>query len=219
MPKGNKICPDCSKKLVYIREPRCKKCSKPIEFIENEYCVDCQHSNFAYTYGLSLWAYNKYIKHSIANFKNNNKREFADYYIDEIIKVYGDKIRSMNIDALVPVPLHKSKYMKRGYNQAEILAKGISDMLNIKLISDLIIREKKTLSQKDLNDRDRFKNLQSAFRINDNKYKSYSKQFRNIMLVDDIYTTGSTIESCSKVLLSYGVEKIYFITLSIGKGY
>jgi len=217
-PKGEKICKECINSLVYIQEPRCKKCSKPIEHEDHEYCGDCNKNKLSYQYGFALWSYNLSISQSISDYKNKGKKEYADFYIEELVRCYGDKIKRLEIDALVPVPLHKSRQNYRGYNQSEIIAKGLGKALNIVSIPKLLIRNKKTLRQKDLNDKERLENIQKAFVINKEVLLKY-KNINKVMLVDDIYTTGSTIDACSKVLLSNKIEEVYFVTLSIGQGY
>lgn len=219
IPKENKICDPCKEKLQYITEPRCKKCSKPIEQEEKEYCSDCEHKNYHYIKGYAVWMYDEAMRHSIAGFKYHNKREYANFYIDELYRIYGDEIRKIAPDAIVPIPVHKSKYRERGYNQAEILARGLGIRLTIPVLSHLLIRNKKTLPQKQLSDRERLYNLQDAFEYNQAVANHFHKEINTILLVDDIYTTGSTIEACTNVLMANGINDIYFITLCIGKGY
>jgi ComF family protein len=219
IPKGRRICSTCENKPQLIIEPRCKKCSKPIDQEQREYCSDCERKKYHFDYGFSLWVYDSVMKKSISDFKYNHKREYAKYYIEKVIFNYKDIIKKLAPDVLVPVPIHKSKYRERGYNQAEILAYGIGKELNIPILPHLLIRNKKTLPQKQLSDKERLKNLQEAFIINNKALSDYPKRLKRILLVDDIYTTGSTIEACTNVLLRNGVEHVYFITLCIGKGF
>jgi ComF family protein len=218
-PKGSKICNPCEKKLQLIGEPRCKKCSKPIEEDQREYCNDCERKDYHFEHGYSLWVYDSAMKKSISNFKYSYKKEYAKYYIEKIVQSYGNDILKLAPDVLVPVPIHKSKYRERGYNQAEILAYGIAKELNIPVLPHLLIRNKRTIPQKQLSDKERLKNLQEAFAFNEVAISSYSKELKRVLLVDDIYTTGSTIEACTNVLVRNGIESIYFITVCIGKGF
>lgn len=218
-PKESMICTSCVGKLTYIIEPKCKKCGKSIEYDEVEYCSDCTRKKYSYIHGCALWEYDEVIRNSIARFKNKHKKEYGRFYIHEIVKHYGREIKRLDIDALVPVPIHKSKLRERGYNQAEILAKGMGKELDILVLSDLILRNKRTLPQKQLSYKERLSNLQKAFFINELKLSNIDRPLRKVMLVDDIYTTGSTIEACTKTLINGGVEKVYFLTLSIGKGF
>ena len=219
VPKGELICKVCQEKLVYISEPRCKKCSKPIELDEKEYCSDCERKSFHFDRGYAVWVYDDVMKQSIANFKYRNKKEYADFYVREMLRVYKDKIQKRSPDAIVPVPIHISKYIDRGYNQADILARGLGKELQIPVLSDMLLRSKKTLPQKKLDDKERLRNLMKAFQLNEKLVATYPKSTSRILLVDDIYTTGSTIEACTNVLKSSGVKEIDFIVLCIGKGY
>ena len=219
VPKGDRICTSCKDKLEYIHEPRCYRCSKPIEQEEQEYCRDCRHGPHHYDAGCAVWVYGDNMKHSVARYKYHGKKEYAKFYVEEVLRLYGDWIRKLSPDALVPVPIHKSKYMERGYNQADILARGIARELKLPVLSDLLIRNRKTLPQKMLNDKERFRNLKAAFEMNGKQADSYPKQLSKVLLVDDIYTTGSTLEACARVLKSHGIKEVYFIVLCIGKGY
>lgn len=219
IPKGNKVCKDCKNKLPYISEPRCKKCSKPIEHEEKEYCSDCQRKNFHFDKGYAVWVYDEAMKHSVSNFKYHSKKEYAKFYTQEMVGLYGDRIKKLSPDLIVPIPIHRSKYLERGYNQADILACGIGKELGIPVLSNLLVRTKKTLPQKKLSDKERLRNLQEAFQFNENAANFYHKKISKVLLVDDIYTTGSTIEACANVLKSQGTKEIYFIVLCIGKGF
>lgn len=218
-PKDSRICIPCEKKLQFITEPRCKKCSKPIEQEQSEYCNDCERKDYHYEHGYSLWVYDSIMKKSISDFKYRYKKENSKYYIEQIVKNYGNTLKSLAPDAIIPVPLHKSKYRERGYNQAEILAKGIGKKLDLPVISHLLIRDKKTLAQKRLNDKERLKNLQKAFVYNENALSNNPLVLKRLLLIDDIYTTGSTVEACTNVLMKHGIDQVYFITLCIGKGF
>lgn len=209
-----KICPDCKLKLVYITEPRCKKCGKQIMKMEQEYCYDCKNKKHVFKSGVAGFSHIGEIKKSIYKIKYDNKREFIDFYTEELMRRYGREICGWKCDALIPVPLHRSRKIKRGYNQAEIIAKKISKLSGIPVYTNVLKRVKKTRPQKELNDIERKKNVENAFKIDKNIVK-----LRKVILVDDIYTTGSTIDACAKQLVMNGVQEVYFICLSIGTGY
>jgi len=122
-------------------------------------------------------------------------------------------IRGWNAQALVPVPIHSSRQKDRGFNQAECLAQEIGKRLQIPVCRDLLIRVRKTVPQKELDETERQNNLKKAFKMGINSVK-----LDTIIMIDDIYTTGSTIDACAAVLLKNGVKKIYFITAAVGQG-
>lgn len=208
------VCDKCKKKLSYIESPRCLKCGKPVDNTEVEFCYDCSRVKHIYTQGVGVWAYTHEIKNSIYQFKYHNKREYGEFYGIELKNHYGSIINNWDADVLIPVPLHKSKLRKRGYNQAEIIARSIGKLMDIPVDSDMLTRKKKTLAQKELNDKERQKNLENAFLISEDVVK-----YKKVILVDDIYTTGTTIDECAKILIDAGVNKVFYISLCIGKGF
>ena len=115
---------------------------------------------------------------------------------------------------IVLILLYKKKQKKRGYNQAEVFAKALGEKVGIPVCTDLLTREKNTIPQKELNETERKNNLKNAFKITKNIV-----QLSYILLVDDIYTTGSTIDAAATVLREAGCKYIYFICVSIGRGF
>ena len=107
IPKGEKACPDCKALLQVIKEPRCKRCSKPIENEEKEYCYDCATKHFHYSRGYALWIYDKNMRKSIGDFKYHNRKEYADFYIEELLKYYEESLKEIGADAFIPIPIHK----------------------------------------------------------------------------------------------------------------
>ena len=116
-------------------------------------------------------------------------------------------------DCLIPIPLHPSRQKKRGFNQAEEIARRIGEEWSLPIDTKVLIRVKKTRPQKDLDSATRQKNLEDAF-IAD---KKRAQAYKRVILVDDIYTTGSTMESCAKALLAAGVQQVYGFALSSGR--
>lgn len=122
-----------------------------------------------------------------------------------------EKITSWECDGIIPIPLHKLKKTKRGYNQAYYISKGISDVLGIPVISREIKRVKFTQTQTKLNANERENNVNNAFRIGRNKHI----QNKNLILVDDVITTGATIKECARILKENGAKNIYAISVAL----
>ena len=219
VPKDNLVCKHCSNAIKPLAEPRCKKCSKPLSCEEQEFCYDCVKSHHHYSKGYAAFLYDDLFRKSLSEFKYKSKKEYCDFYVKEIVKQFGGKIHKLNPNALIPVPLHSHKQRRRGFNQAELLAKGIGRDLSLPVITDLLIRKKDTIPQKELSNMDRLKNLNQAFDISLKYQKLSGLGLNRIMLVDDIYTTGSTIEACTNVLIKAGCIEVYFVTVCIGKGF
>lgn len=211
--RGRLICGECESKVPIIYEPRCKKCSKPLSDSRAEYCYDCSRVRHKYKTGLALVEHRGPMRKSVYSIKYKNRREYLDYYMSEMARIHGDTIREWNADALVPVPMYRKKEIKRGFNQAAEAAKILGTYLDMPVEERLIVRTADTRPQKELSDTERRKNVEKAFHIDKNIVK-----LRKVILVDDIYTTGSTIDSCAKVLIDKGVEEVCYISISIGDG-
>jgi ComF family protein len=203
----------CKRKIEYVKEPFCMKCGKSVRLERREYCHDCLNKKHYFDRGVSAFIYEKEMKKSIYRFKYKNRREYGEFYVNEILSRTKDIICSWNPEVIIPIPLHKRKMIQRGYNQAEIIGKGISRELGINMEKGLVRRINETLPQKGLSVSERKKNLEKAFKIHSDIVK-----YNKILLVDDIYTTGSTMDACGKALKEKGVAEVYFVTLSIGDG-
>lgn len=213
VPDGELICPDCRKKVKLISEPTCKRCGKPVEKEQTEFCFDCAKKHHYFTQGKAVFLYQKEMKESMYRFKYSNKREYAAFYAEEAVMRYGDWIRRHRVDAIVPIPMYRGKQRMRGYNQAEVFAKEIGKRMNLPVLTNLVSRIRNTVPQKQLNDVERKNNLKKAFKIDENIVK-----YKIILLIDDIYTTGSTMDAVSRELRDVGIEQIYFLCVSIGAG-
>lgn len=212
-PAGSLICPSCFQKLSFVTGPVCKKCGKEIVDETMEFCEDCMVHRHAFEYGVALLNYDEIARKSMVQIKYNNKREYLDFYGAALAKRYEKTIRRMQVDAIVPVPIHRSRRRKRGFNQAEILAEILGEHLGIPVEPDFLERNRRTLPQKELSPKERLKNLTGAFvaeRLPDG--------VRRVLLVDDIYTTGSTLEACAQVLKRAGADFVYFAVICMTGG-
>ena len=145
--------------------------------------------------------------------------EYADWYAQAIWQQYGVQLRGLEIDAVVPVPLHRSRRNERGYNQAELLAKRLAKRLRVSMWPKALKRTRKTTAQKYLGGRERQRNLESVFALGSSPWGTGSSwlEHKTILLVDDIYTTGGTAEACTRVLLEAGAQAVYLVNVCIGE--
>lgn len=218
-----RICHSCKRVLPRICEPMCSRCGKPMDDrdMESEYCFDCKRKQInqdVLTKGTALWLYDKRMKKAMADFKYGGCSENAHFFADELYRFRGEQMRKWQAEAIIPVPLHWRKKWFRGYNQAASLASALGARMSIPVYTDILKRKRYTKPQKGLSDRERRCNLQKAFCINQS-IQVNERNLRRVLLVDDIYTTGATLESCATVLRTVGVEEIYFACLCIGGGY
>lgn len=132
----------------------------------------------------------------------------------ELGKVYGHELKGspfVESDIIIPVPLHPSRLKKRGYNQSEFIGKGLAETLGIPLQTGKLIRENSTESQTRKNRFERFLNMEGKFKLTDTQLISGKR----VLLVDDVITTGSTVEACATILLEGGCSEIFVLTLAV----
>lgn len=208
------ICGPCREQAEYVGEPACKKCGKPLTDERGEYCQDCISHSHTFLQGKALWVYKGSVKASIHRLKYGNRREYGKAFAQELVRQYGGWIRRNGIAAIIPVPLHKKRRRQRGYNQAEIVAEEMGRLMKLPVYSKVLLRCVHTRPQKELNDKERKNNLKKAFKISGNEL-----QLDYILLVDDIYTTGSTMDGAAETLREAGASHIYAVSVSIGRGY
>ena len=203
------ICPECEKKLRPIGHPRCYKCGKPIE--EGEYCKDCQKHTHIFDQGRGIFVYDGIMRRSVTRYKYYGCREYGDFYAKAMYRYAWKNLNQWKPDLIVPVPIYKSKERLRGFNQAAYLAERLGCYTGIPVDTDLVQKVVKTKSQKKLNAMQRRKNLEKAFLVTKNI------RGKDVLVIDDVYTTGSTIDAMAGCLRKRGAKNIYFLTVCIGR--
>lgn len=211
--RDNGICGECRESLPWVKEPHCKKCGKPIRDARAEYCYDCKVKSHIFEEGRSLWLHQSPVSDAVYAFKYQNRRIYGEVFGEELAEKYGCFLKRRQVELLVPIPLHKKRRRRRGYNQAELLSRLLSERTGLPMDADTLVRVKATQPQKTLGNKERHENIRGAF------VSRKRIQCRNVALIDDIYTTGSTLDEAAKILRKAGAEKVYFLTISIGQGY
>lgn len=207
-----RMCSSCRRRVHYLSGPLCCRCGKKLSDCEAEYCGDCGRRRHLFTAGRALYEYGD-IAPALYRFKYEGCREYAGFFGRELASQLGGYIRSLKPDGLVPIPMYPAKERRRGYNQASLLAQALGRELNLPVYPKLVSRNRNTRPLKELNSEERVNNLKRAFNLAQNGVK-----LKTIILVDDIYTTGSTMDQVSTVLLAGGCKRVYFVTLAIGAG-
>ncbi len=210
-PWGEKICISCMHELKLLTPPWCMKCGKKL-YEEAEFCTDCRKKRHNYIRGRALYEYGS-VAPSVYRLKYKKRQEYADFFGEEMARYLEDFIRECKPDALIPVPLHRKRQNKRGYNQARLLAEALGRYLGVAVRSDIVKRVKNTAPLKRQNPSERQNNLKKAFIMTQNDVK-----LNTIIIIDDIYTTGSTVDELAEVLIQHGVKNVFYIALACGAG-
>lgn len=204
------VCEECWKKITWITEPVCEICGQPFETSYKSICKSCMLQKPNYDIARAIFSYDEFTKTAILNFKNKDAtylaKSFSDWIKNRHSKIIADA------DIIIPVPIHRRKLFFRLYNQAAILAKRLSDISNIEFNPLVLEKLKSTHTQEGLSRIARLKNLVGAFSVNE-KYASRIKN-KNILLIDDVLTTGATANECAKTLKSAGAKKVFVITVA-----
>ncbi len=207
------ICEHCEKKVIRVQAPFCMRCGKPLSKAHDtaEYCEDCRHHTHDFTQGRAAFLYRGEMIGCMHRLKYKNRRDYAPILADEAYRMHADWIARIRPDAIIPVPLHPDRKRARGYNQALLLARQISRKSGIPLEERLLFRTQNTEKQRSLDPAQRKKNLKNAF-------QTIGKivQLEKVLLIDDIYTTGSTADAAARALISAGVRQVYLLCICIG---
>lgn len=212
---GDLICSPCRSSLPRVKPPACYQCGKPVFSEDQELCYDCRRFPKSFVHGISLLLYNEQTRPMISDFKYHNKRSMSRYFAEEIFLRYQDFFARQKPDLIIPVPVHRHKKRTRGYNQAELLAADLAVLTGIDFIPDLLLRTADTSPQKEFSPQARLDNLSGAFSYNP-KYRDLPRKKSTVLLTDDIYTTGATMEICSRVLLKAGFDKVCICSICTG---
>ena len=190
-------CPVCDGIVRPFGRKICPECLPKLKPVTAPWCMRC---------GKKLAEEREYC--------GDGRQEYGDFFGEEMARLLGDFIGRVRPDVIVPVPLYRGKLRKRGYNQAACLARALGRSLELPVDEKLVKRVRNTAPMKHLNPTERQNNLKKAFIIGRNDVKLYDR----IILVDDIYTTGTTLDEIAALLKEHGVSKVYCVTLACGSG-
>lgn len=222
-----KFCINCKKFGSYL----CPDCFILVSFTDNGFCTICQKAAIGgFTHPVcatsttlngvfSSLVYTGVVKKLIFRFKykpflTDLQRLLIDFFYEGLIqKEMFYKLLQKN-SVFVPIPLHASRSKMRGYNQSELLAKGLSKRFGVEVM-DMLQRVRNTKRQVGLTKTERENNIKGAFEIK-KEYKDKTRDFKQIFLVDDVVTSGATLKEATRVLKKAGVEKVWGVTLAHG---
>ncbi|MEO8398755.1 MAG: ComF family protein [Ignavibacteriaceae bacterium] len=212
-----RFCPSCKKNLNENEKYVCQNCLDNIKLadesrLNKEYQRKFFEKNIISEFtSLYVFEKDKELQHIIHSFKYAKKFLIGKFLGELAANHLKEKINNWKIDLIIPIPLHNLKKAERGYNQSFYIAKGLSKILNIPVSENSVKRIKFTESQTTMTLLERQENIGEAFLIK-NKKKIEGK---NILLIDDVITTGATISECGKILLESRAKKIYAASVAI----
>ena len=208
------MCGNCLDEINWANGKLCAACGKPLEdWYPDMYCNECISRDRSFDAGITCFQYKDAERMMIREFKYHGK----GYMARNLSEILFDKVMAVGTgcDILVPVPMFKRKEKKRGYNQAALLAEFTAKRLGLPCCTEAIVRTRNTAPMNKLDARERMRNLDDAFRVTENGQLAIKK--KRVMLVDDIYTTGTTTEHCADVLKKAGASEVVVLSLAAGR--
>jgi ComF family protein len=212
-----RICPGCGNRLTVEEKTVCPACIKKIKLASpdrlcREFERKFQGKNIVSGFtSLYVFEEGKEFQNIIHALKYSGRFAIGTYLGEQLGKTLLEQIAGWQIDLTIPIPLHQLKKAERGYNQSFYIAKGVSKTLSIPVKQGIVKRKKFTQSQTTMNLKEREENMRGAFKIK--KFKELPG--KNILLIDDVITTGATISECGRILLEAGANKIYAASTAI----
>ncbi len=202
---GSWLCPECRNTIELLSPPLCPRCGIPTP--GGKLCPRCQRAALQIDGARSVAFFDGPVREAIHRLKYSNVRDLA-VPLGEMMVSYWQDVR-LPAEVIVPVPLHTRRLRERGYNQAALLARELGRGVGLPVLEDALVRVRETSPQVDLNAEERKENVRGAFHCPADQLAD-----KDVLLIDDVYTTGATLEACSLALRQRGVRTVWALTLA-----
>jgi len=217
-----------SKLLNLIFPPKCVFCGGLIKGGEDETCLACRRSlpycmaanvgdidgaaaGFRFIRAVSVFVYKGYVTDSIYRFKERGCRTYAKTYARYLKHTIEHYYGGIKFDYIVSVPMTKAKIGKRGYDQTRLISEHLSREISIPYLVEAMVKVRETTKQQNLTRQERKVNLRNSFEV----AKRSEIDGKTLLLIDDVFTTGTTMEECAGELLAHGAEAVYVATVAV----
>lgn len=209
------ICETCLSSFECIAEPMCKCCGRP--FIAAPaaqslppLCRLCRADLFGFSRARSFAIYNDALGAAIVLLKYEEVRRLGDWFARQLAETLARHGEDFRADVIVPVPLHPERQRERGYNQADLIARPLARRLGVKLRSDVLVRTRPRPAQLVLSRTERWKSVRGAYATR----AGVRVDKLRVLLVDDVMTTGATLDSCARALRKAGAAEVFGLTVA-----
>jgi len=209
--RAHSICPHCFTKIRFISNPKCDRCGRPFDFEapEKMICAKCLTSHNYYDKVRSAFIYDEFSRVPLLLFKHVHRTDLGSV-LGHFLFLAGQELFP-GTDAIVCVPMHRKRLWKRTYNQAAILSRFIGTKIQKPVLPHILQRTRATVSQGHMNAKGRKKNVSGAFHVK----SDVDLKGQNILLIDDVFTTGATANECAKALKKAGAKRVFVLTVSM----
>ena len=209
------ICEECFAQIQPIADPKCQTCGRPfvslVTFDAIEpLCFACRKKTFAFQRARSFAIYNNVLGGAIVLLKYHEVGPLGRWFASLLEPVVRADFAAQQFDVIVPVPLHPARKRERGYNQAELIARPLARRLGLRVATFLLVRTRPRPPRLLLTFRERWETVRGAYETR----KGAQVDKLRILLVDDVFTTGATLDSCSRALLAAGAASVCAVTVA-----
>lgn len=209
------LCGPCWSRIAFISQPYCDCCGMPLpysaEVAQGILCGSCSLERPHYDKTRSAVAYDKASKDLILRFKHGDQTALAPFFNRWLIQA-AQTLPLDTIDGVLPIPLHWTRLLKRGYNQAALLASRFAKDTDLTYFPNLLKRHRATASQGHLSNQERRDNVARSFLIAPKDCALIKG--KNLLLIDDVFTSGATVEACTQTLKAAGAARVYVLTIA-----
>lgn len=204
------LAPELWARLDFIDAPLCDTCGFPFGFeVESTaLCGACLESPPLYATARAAVKYNDESKQIVLRFKHSDQMHIVRIFVPHMVAAGREMLA--RADVLIPVPLHPWRLFRRRYNQSALIAQALSKETSLPAALNLLLRTRATPPQARLGMKARYKNVKSAFAVPPEKAGALAGQI--VVLIDDVYTTGATVQECTKALLKAGAKEVHVLT-------
>jgi ComF family protein len=210
------ICRSCLDQLTPWNLPLCPRCGRPfasaaaVAGIEHPLCHGCRRGLYDFDFARSYGAYSSSMAGAVVMLKYEQVTPLADWFAARLLPLVHEHPEQFAADVVVPVPLHRARHRERGYNQAELIARALAKRLHLPYRSHLLVRTRPRPEKQRLTVRERWHSVRNAF---DTREGAQVDKLR-VLLVDDVLTTGATLDACSRALREAGAAYVAAITVA-----
>ncbi len=206
------IAPQIWRELSFINDPACACCGFPFPFAADpgSFCAACLGERPVYASARAALVYDDASRGMILKFKHADQTHAVHAFVPWLRRAGADMLA--RADALVPVPLHRFRLLRRRYNQAALLAQALAKSCRLPCLPETLRRTRATPSQGHLGYKERQKNVKNAFTVTP-RYAGFVKD-KTLILIDDVYTTGATAKECAEVLLDAGAREVHILAVA-----
>lgn len=213
------LCDSCMEDIHWITGRTCEKCGKALQdTYRGRLCYNCMAREHSFRRGISCMSYGLRERQMILDFKYNSKGymgvKFGDILADRLCACAEDEPELLEADAIVPVPIHRQRERERGFNQAAVMARRLGELTGIPVMEKACRRVRNTKLLRSMNPAERDAAMRDAFSVPEGQKRNI--EGRRILLIDDIMTTGATVDACSRALLEAGAEYVDVLCLASG---